>query len=238
MMPRLMNSRSCQPSCAAARVTSLAHPEGFSGLHVKVSADRMRPWSRCTRETCRPGFRRQSIPTTWPTSAAKWRRPPREIVELQIDGQTLPVAKVQGLLARSGSDRARYRLRVLLPPPRGRAAGLVQALDSHAARTPATAVRRRPPRREADAESGLLLLEDILTVERDASAALVPPRATPMPPAPRGRPQRDRSGRASGGPRRLRRTARTARPAFRSFCSAWSTSSPATITCCSSPPCC
>jgi hypothetical protein len=79
----------CAAAVALARPAA-AHPEGFSGLRVKVSAKPSAPRSPFTRAIRPTGFRPGNTPITLRKSVRALEATPGDALEVQFDGQPRP----------------------------------------------------------------------------------------------------------------------------------------------------
>ncbi len=151
-----------------------AHPEGFSGLHVTIDGDRIR--AAITLHT--RDFGAWFPPARYPDYVADVTREMEttvdEIIEVQVDQQPLPVDGARAFLREVGlievdvdftlpssSDTVELLVwsKHLIHLPRGHQQ-LLFVEDRRGISN--------------DVEHGLIRLEDVLTVERDAAAVLLP----------------------------------------------------------------
>lgn len=176
---------------AAAAVLTVsraaAHPEGFSGVHVKVLDEQVRAVVTVHTRDMSAWFPPAKFPDYVPEVCREMQRTAGEIVELQLDGHPLPVAKAATSSPEVGLIQLDIDYQLVLPPREAElltwAKHLIHLPRGH--QLLLFVEDRRGV--EADAASGPLLLEDILTTERDASAALAPGKGGAVPsdlPAP------------------------------------------------------
>lgn len=161
-----------------------AHPEGFSGLHVALNQNRIR--AEITVHTRDMG--RWFPPAQYPDYVADVTQEMEatidELIEVQLDGIPLPVVAVRAFLLEVGlieididyefppSSRARELLvwsKHLIHLPRGHQQLLfIQDRSQAGVEPPASKLWI------GDGGIGLMLLDDVLSVERDAAAVLLP----------------------------------------------------------------
>jgi len=172
--------------CLPIRST-FAHPEGFSGLHVTIDGDQMRAAITLHTRDLGTWFPPGKYPDYVADVTRELETSVGELIELQIDEQPLSVANVKAFLLEVGllEIDVDYRL-----PPSIEAVELL-VWSKHLIQMPRGHQQLLfiEDRREmaADAEHGVLRLEDVLTVERDAGAVLLPPESsTDLQPVHRG----------------------------------------------------
>jgi hydrogenase/urease accessory protein HupE len=195
---------------------AFGHPEGFSGLHVTITAERVRAAITLHTRDLGMWFPPGKYPDYVADVTREMEKTVGEIVELRIDEQPLPVAGVNAFLQEVGLIEidVDYKLPASAEPvelliwskhlihlPRGHQ----QLLFVEDRRGIALA-----------AEHGVMRLEDVLTAERDAGGVWLPvhegpprPRTEPLKPPldgatskdqPAGAPAADATGR---GPKTL-----------------------------------
>jgi hydrogenase/urease accessory protein HupE len=152
-----------------------AHPEGFSGLHVTITADRMQAAITLHTRDLGTWFPPLQYPDYVADVTRDMEKMIDEIVELQIDEQPLPISSVKAFLLEVGLIEIDVDYR--LPTSADTAELLIWS--KHLIQMPRGHQQLLfvEDRREiaAGAEHGVLRLEEVLTVERDAGAALLPP---------------------------------------------------------------
>ena len=161
---------------------AVAHPEGFSGVHIKVEADRLRAAVTLHTRDLSLWFPPGKYPDYVADVCRAMEAGAAEILELQIAEKALPAAKVKAFSEEVGLIELDLDYDLVVPPEG------VELLvwSKHLIHMPRGHQQLLfvEDRRglQADAESPLLL-DDILTVQRDASAAALPP-----PPGEPGEP--------------------------------------------------
>ncbi len=182
-----------QLCCVSA---AFAHPEGFSGMHVTVMPGRMQAALTLHTRDLGDWFPPGKYPDYVADVCRELEKSAGEVVELQIDEQPLRPVKVKAFLLEVGlievdvdydfsPSNETVELLVwskhLIHMPRGHRQ-LLFIED-----------RRETP---ADGERGLIRLEDVLTVERDAGFTAVPPAkgSAVKPPAQTNGPPAQRVG--------------------------------------------
>lgn len=155
-----------------------AHPEGFSGLHIKLSAGQIRAVVTVHTRDMSAWFPPAKYPDYVADVCREMERTAAEIVELQLEERTLPVAMVKAFSPEVGLIELDIDYQLDLPAKEVE----LLAWSKHLIHLPRGHQQLLfvEDRRGVNAEetSGELLLEDTLTSERDASAALVPAPVT------------------------------------------------------------
>ncbi len=161
-------------SLCLAPTDAYAHPEGFSGLHLTISSEGMRAAVTLHTRDLDAWFPPGKYPDYVNDVCREMEKTVDEIVEVQIDEQPLAITSVKAFLLEvglieidvdydfSGNDSPVELLvwsKHLIRMPRGHQQ-LLFVED-----------RRDVP---ADVEHGLMRMEDVLTVERDAGAVILP----------------------------------------------------------------
>lgn len=162
-----------------------AHPEGFSGLHFTIDANRMRAAITVHTRDLDNWFPPYRFPDYITDVTREMEKSVDGIVEVQLDGQPLPVDSVRAFLLEVGLIEIDVDFK--LPA----AADTVELLiwSKHLIHLPRghQQLLYVEDRREIapDAEHGVIRLEDVLAIERDAAATLLPTiRATGSGSAP------------------------------------------------------
>ena len=192
---------------------AFGHPEGFSGLHVTITADRMRAAITLHTRDLGTWFPPGKYPDYVADVTREMEKTVDEIVELQIDEQPLPISSVKAFLLEVGLIEidVDYQLPASAEP--------VELLvwSKHLIHMPRGHQQLLfvEDRREIapDAEHGVMRLEDVLTVERDAGAVLLPPlhrhrrpSLEPSEAALTDQPQRPTCGHSDGARERTSRS--------------------------------
>ncbi len=153
--------------------SALAHPEGFSGLHVTITADRMRVAITLHTRDLGTWFPPGKYPDYVADVTRDMEQTIGEIIELQIDEQPLPISSVKAFLLEVGLIEIDVDYK--LPP----SADTVELLvwSKHLIQMPRGHQQllfiEDCREMAADAEHGVMRLEDVLTAERDAGAVLL-----------------------------------------------------------------
>ncbi|MCA9122570.1 MAG: HupE/UreJ family protein [Planctomycetaceae bacterium] len=152
-----------------------AHPEGFSGIHVTITDGRIRTAITLHTRDLGTWFPPGKYTDYVSDVSREMERTASEILELQIDEEPLVVENVNAFLLEVGLIEIDVDCQLppvtetvellvwskhLIQMPRGHQ----QLLFIEDCRDVA-----------ADAEHGVMRLEDVLTIERDAGAVLLPP---------------------------------------------------------------
>jgi hydrogenase/urease accessory protein HupE len=151
-----------------------AHPEGFSGVHFTIDANRMRAAITVHTRDLDHWFPPQRFPDYIADVTREMEKSVDDIVEVQLDGQPLPVDNVRAFLVEVGLIEIDVDFK--LPA----AADTVELLiwSKHLIHLPRghQQLLHVEDRREIapDAEHGVIRLEDVLGDERDAAAILLP----------------------------------------------------------------
>lgn len=154
---------------------AFAHPEGFSGMHVTISDNRVRAAITVhTRDL--GGWFPTGIYTDYVADVTReMEETVDEIVELQIDGATQKILAVEAFLLEVGLIE--IDVDYALPPTADPFEVLVWS--KHLIRMPRGHQQLLfvEDRRQVspETEQGLMRLDDVLSVERDAAAVVLPP---------------------------------------------------------------
>lgn len=156
------------------KADAFAHPEGFSGLHVTITGDHIRAALTLHTRDLGTWFPPGKYPDYVADVTREMAQTVGEIVELQVDEQPLPVDGVKAFLLEVGLIEIDVDFR--LPMPTDTVELLVWS--KHLIQMPRQHQQLLfiEDRREmaTGAEFGVMQLEDVLTVERDAAAVLLP----------------------------------------------------------------
>ncbi len=181
-------------SCACARLVLLllinacfpltevlAHPEGFSGMHVTIDADRIRVAVTVHTRDLDAWFPPGKYPDYVADVTGEMEKTIDEIVELQIEGGPQTIEAVDAFLLEVGLIEidVDYQLPESADP--------VELLvwSKHLIRMPrghqqllfVEDRRQMPPlsSQASDTLQGVMRLDDVLSVQRDAAAVILPP---------------------------------------------------------------
>lgn len=154
------------------------HPEGFSGMHITATSGQLRAAITLHTRDLGAWFPPGQYPDYVADVCRAMEQTIGEIVELQIDGEPLPVAKVRAFLLEVGL----IEIDVDYAWPKSQETVELLVWSKHLLLMPRDHrqllfVEDRRTRAD-DAEQRQLLLEDVLTSERDAGAVLLPPGKT------------------------------------------------------------
>lgn len=154
---------------------AFAHPEGFSGMYVTATPGHLRAAITLHTRDLGTWFPPGQYPDYVADVCRAMEQTVGEIVELQIDEEPLPVAKVKAFLLEVGL----IEIDVDYDWPGSGEAVELLVWSKHLIQMPREHrqllfVEDRQTLTEA-AERGQILLEDVLTAERDAGAVLLPP---------------------------------------------------------------
>lgn len=153
---------------------AVAHPEGFSGLHVSISSDSMRAAITLHTRDLDAWFPPGKHPDYVTSVIGEMEATVDEIVELQFDGRPLTIRRVEAFLLEVGLIE--IDVDYDLPPADDTVELLVWSKHLILMPRGHQQLLFVEDRRDlqADAEHGLMRLEDVLTVERDAGAVMLP----------------------------------------------------------------
>ena len=159
-----------------------AHPEGFSGIHVTIHEDHLRVAITVHTRDMGAWFPPGKYPDYVADVTAAMEKTVDEIVELQFDSAPQQTEKVHAFLLEVGLIEidVDYKL-----PPRDSSVELL-IWSKHLIYLPRGHQQLLfvEDRRETvnDEQQGVLRLDDILTVQRDAGAVILPPLAANQSP--------------------------------------------------------
>lgn len=165
----------------ASRV--MAHPEGFSGMHVTLSADGIRVAITVHTRDLGDWFPPARYPDYVADVTAEMERTAAEMIELQFDGQAQPIDSVKAFLLEVGL----IEIDVDYTLPSSTDSIELLIWSKHLIRLPRDHQQflfvedRRPV--DASATEGDMLLDDVLSVERDAAAVMLSPMPVMQTPA-------------------------------------------------------
>jgi hydrogenase/urease accessory protein HupE len=159
----------CMPSTAA-----LAHPEGFSGMHVTIDGDRIRASITVHTRDLDAWFPPGKYPDYVADVTREMEKTVDEIVELQIDGKPQPIQAVHAFLLEVGL----IEIDVDYPLPGRADPAELLVWSKHLIRMPRGHQQLVfvEDRRQIspDVQQGVMRLDDVLSVERDAAAVILP----------------------------------------------------------------
>lgn len=153
----------------------LAHPEGFSGMHVTIDTDRIRVAITVHTRDLGAWFPPGKHPDYVADVTVEMEKTIDEIVELQIDGQPQTIQSIDAFLLEVGL----IEMDVVYRLPRSADPVELLVWSKHLIRMPRghqqllfVEDRRQTA---SDTEPGVMRLDDVLSVERDAAAVILPP---------------------------------------------------------------
>ncbi len=162
-------------------MSSYAHPEGFSGVHVTITPEQVRAQITLHTRDLGTWFPPRAYPDYVADVTRAMEQTVGEMIELRLDDQPLAISGVQAFELEVGL------LEIQVDWPLPAAAEPVELLvwSKHLIHLPRghQQLLYVEDRRELmdEADQGLLRLEDVLTVDRDAGALLLPPLEDPVP---------------------------------------------------------
>lgn len=174
---RNITFRLCVLLLAFAFVPSVAHahPEGFSGIHVKIGQDSLRVEITVHTRDMGAWFPPARYPDYVADITSEMEKTIDEIVEVHFDEQPQPVSKVHAFLLEVGLIQidVDYRLPAIREPIE------ILIWSKHLIHLPRGHQQLLfvEDRREvtADEQTGVMRLDDVLTIDRDAGAVILPP---------------------------------------------------------------
>ncbi len=180
-------------------VVAVAHPEGFSGMHVTVEAERIRAAITLHTRDLDGWFPPGRYPDYVADVTHEMERSLGEIVELQFDGQPQTVVAVKAFLLEVGL----IEIDVDFSLPQAAESVELLVWSKHLIRMPRGHQQLLfvEDRRwvVAATDEGVMRLDDVLTAERDAAAVMLPPtgnaKASPARASPRNASPRNASPR-------------------------------------------
>ena len=172
----LFLANTCLPSTAA-----LAHPEGFSGMQVTINADQIQVAITVHTRDLDAWFPPGKYPNYVADVTREMERTADEIVELQIDGDPQMSESVKAFLLEVGL----IEIDVAYPLPDPGDPVELLVWSKHLIRMPRGHQQLLfvEDRRQIASSSGqtsetlqgVMRLDDVLTIERDAAAVILPP---------------------------------------------------------------
>ena len=151
-----------------------AHPEGFSGLHFTIDGSRMRAAITLHTRDLGVWFPPRNFPNYIADVTAEMESAVDEIIEVQVDGESLSAAQVKAYLLEVGL----IEIDVDFELPATADAVELLIWSKHLIHLPRghQQLLHVEDRRgiAGDAEHGVIRLEDVLGAERDAAAVLLP----------------------------------------------------------------
>ncbi len=151
-----------------------AHPEGFSGLHFTIDGSRMRAAITLHTRDLGVWFPPRNFPNYIADVTAEMESSVDEIIEVQVDGESLSAAQVKAYLLEVGL----IEIDVDFELPATADAVELLIWSKHLIHLPRghQQLLHVEDRRgiAGDAEHGVIRLEDVLSAERDAAAVLLP----------------------------------------------------------------
>jgi hydrogenase/urease accessory protein HupE len=185
----------CLVLCCLPASTALAHPEGFSGLHVTIDGDRVRAVVTVHTRDLGDWFPPARYTDYVAEVTGEMERSGDELIELQVDGQPQPIVAIRAFLLEVGL----IEIDIDYPLPATSQAVELLVWSKHLIHLPPghQQLLYVEDRRQvaADAPQGLIRLDDALSIERDAGAVILPPvpgravakgesRSGQLPPSP------------------------------------------------------
>lgn len=163
--------------------TALAHPEGFSGIHVTLDGNRIRAAITLHTRDLGAWFPPGKYPDYVADVTREMEKTVDEIVELQVDGQPQKIVAAKAFLLEVGL----IEIDVDYQLPSGVADAELLIWSKHLIRMPRghQQLLYVEDRRLVDDKqtAGVILLDDVLSAQRDAAAWILSPLATVDPAA-------------------------------------------------------